>query len=160
MKVDYPHRLLLDYEFVSELVNGDVFDSRKKYDVLKWLMYIKASSSTNRGDHNVILEEEFKKLCDSGVMREDEMRKIVKPMSIPEEFDDIDDPVVRNLIASITTTSNPPWSCIILTSKAHENAYKTDRNYNKLKDISVKSGNEAFQTIKLMMSLYSSERHF
>jgi hypothetical protein len=158
MKVDYPHRLLLDYEFVVELASGDVFNSKKKYDVLHWLMYIKASSSTNRGDHNVILEEEFDKLCKNKVMGESELKQIVKPISVPNEFDDISDPVVRNLIVSITTTGGPPWSCLILTSKKQESKYKGNKIYKDLRDVTVQCADEAYQTIKMMMNLYSRER--
>ena len=98
------------------------------------------------------------RLCENGVMREDEIRKIVKPMSIPEEFEEIDDPVIRNFITAITTTGNPPWSCLILTSKKHESVYKSNKNYDRLRDIGVQCAGEAYQTIKLMFNLFSNER--
>ncbi len=159
MNVEYPYRLLLDYEFVNELAKGPVFDSRQKYDVLHWLMYIKASSSTNKGDHNVMTDGEFKRVIDNKVMREDELRKIVKPISLPEEFNFVKNIVDRNLIAAVTTTGSPPWSCIIFTSKNEEKNYKASRTYKKLQDVKVQSGDDSYQSIKLMFNLYSSQNH-
>jgi hypothetical protein len=159
MKVEYPYRILLDYDFVLELAKGNTFNSREKFDVIHWLMYIKASSSTNSGDHNVMVDDIFNKVCTDKVMREDELRKIARPMSLPKELDIATSPVIRNLIAAITTTNNPPWSCIILTSKAKENSYKSKKVNKDLLDVQIQSGDNAYQTIKLMFSIYARAKH-
>ena len=68
--------------------------------MIKYLMYIKATSSINKGDHNVILEGEYTRLIKNSVFADDEIKKIAKPTSLPNEFQSIHDPLTRNIHGS------------------------------------------------------------
>ena len=158
MILNYPHRLLIDYEFVVELTNGDIFDSRTKFNMIKYLMYIKATSSINKGDHNVILEGEYTRLINNSVFADYEIKKIAKPTSLPNEFQSIHDPLTRNIYMGVVLTATEPWNCTILTSTSHEKDYLANRHFSALKDVTVSSGNKAYTDVKLMFNIFENTR--
>lgn len=156
MKVDYPYRLLLDYEFVNEVVVGNFFSGTKKHDMLKRLMYIKATSSTNKGNHNIILEDQFSRLKKDKIMSEEELRRIVYPAAIPDRFNKIGENLERNIVMAVMTTNDPPWNCIILTSTQNEKDYKANKHFKNMQDVRVASGDEAYNSIRLLFTLYDA----
>lgn len=155
MKVDYPYRLLLDYHFVAEVAKGKVFNSRQKFDILTWLMHIKATSKVHKRDHNLILEEQFNRLIADNVMTGDEIRKIAKPTSLPGTFSTLNGKyIVPNIIEAIILTNDSPWACTILTSEEKQGAYFSSRHIKGLKDIQTVSGKEAYTLVNSLMRTY------
>ncbi len=145
----FPIRLIFDYDFYAKfMVNHTKDNPQEKPSILTKLMYINANSMQHPRRHNVMSQKTFDKILNNHTtMYKSLLRSSFYPRENVTEIELIDDEIERNIKHAIDLTSEDPRQTIILTTPEKEETYSTNPHYIGIKEIDVRSGNEALELI-------------
>jgi len=146
--VDYEYRILCDPSFMRYIKNH----SRCK-SIIKELTYIKASSSTNKKEHTVMLEDDYDEI-DSEKLYFDKTREIstlgacVRRKENPPFLTKETDNISKRIRYSVFLSNDKPYRTAILTVNEEVEKYRKNKHFINLKSaVSIKSGEEALRLL-------------
>lgn len=152
VKVKYASRILVDDGFIRWLI-------KKDKTAFFHLTHIKSSSVDAKKEHNVILEEDSKKILAENHIKEATLKGAFKciPLlpSIPTSLNDID----KRIITAIVLATQRPFKTHILTTKVDEQKYKDSSHAKDVRSISIKSEEDALVIIDSLWRQFLSERN-
>lgn len=139
-KSKFSNRLLFDFDFYKE-------NQGYKRLLLK-LMYISANSSEYKKCHNIMSRKDFNDVSKSSDQPKEFLRLSFKPIDEPESIEIIEDSLIRNIKYAIYLGNKTPYKTIIFTSKDKHNNYKNHPQMIGIKNVLIRSGEEALKIIE------------
>ena len=153
VKVTYAQRILCDSDFLEWLANQP-----EKEQLLKKLMYIKASSLDHRQKHNLILDSEGKKCRANPKINQKYLGGAFKGEENPKFLEVHQDDISKNIIFAIYLTNSKPYYCIFLTAEGKEDQYKSNEHFNPIKRVQIMSGDDAKNMINNFYRAFCNAR--
>lgn len=118
-----------------------------KPTIMHKLMYINDKARPNKREHNII----SKKIFDKILSENPRMNRAILRCSFKDfenfEIEKISDEIERNIKLAIDLLEEEPYRTIIFTSPEKHNEYLDNAHYQGVKEIAVRSGNEALTLI-------------
>ncbi|MBW2975121.1 hypothetical protein KY366_05380 [Candidatus Woesearchaeota archaeon] len=147
-KESFTFRLVFDRDFYEITIKQHTKENpTDKPSLLTKLMYINAKSKDHTRQHNVISKKMFNKILeDNKSMCRDLLRASFYDIDEPE-IECIEDEKERVVKYAIDLASTVPFKSIILTTPEKEEEYLENEHYKNVKEITVKSGDEAIRLI-------------
>ncbi len=146
-KESFTSRLVFDYDFYEMLKEHTKDNPTKKPSLLTKLMYINVMSKEHSRGHNVMSKKIFKRILENNpTMGRDLLRASFYPAEVPE-LENLGDEIERTIKYAIDVASLKPFKSIILTAPDKEKEYLENNHYKDVKEITVKSGEEAIVLI-------------
>lgn len=162
--VSYSHRILIDYPFIKWISEN----SDKKSIIINRMLRINQNSKEHKKENIIILEKDFKKLCEENIIKDKDMiRGGVFPFKFNEDWlndiadgEEIDDALIR-LILGVMITKEKPFQSVLLTTKEGKKEYQKYNSFlEKIQNFSIKDEEESIVILNDLYRTYTSEREF
>lgn len=138
--VEFDARLVFDIHFYNKIIKSEP-------KLLMKLMHINSKSKGYKRESNIMSKKIFDRILE-------ENQSLPRSLLRASFFDidelaieSIEDEVERVIKYAIHVVDQPPRKSFILTSEEMEDEYKNNQHYQGVKEISVKSGQEAVEII-------------
>jgi len=164
--VSYSHRILIDPPFVKWISQN----RENKSIIISKMLRINQNSKEHKKENIVILKEEFNKLCEDGIIKDqDTIRGGMCPVDFDRELltkitDSVgveieaDDDFVR-LILGVLMTSRKPFQVVILTTEEGKKKYEKYNTFlEKIPNLSIKCEEESLIIINDLFKSYVCEK--
>lgn len=162
--VPYSYRIVIDYDFIKWLSSSD-----KKISVISHLLRINKNSRHYKNKQVVILPEDYKKLCEEGIIKDKTMiLGCLFPMEIDEEIKErlgekLEElPVeLRRGILAVSLTGVSPFKVALFSTKTAKEKYKEngfDTFSEAIDNLSLKNEEESLFLIEKLFRDFTSER--
>ena len=158
--VSYSRRIIVDDEFIVWLSK-----SPQKAMFISKMLRINQNSKEHKKKNIIILEEDFKKLCDDKIIKDKDIIKGgMYPFDIKEELginpgNNINIYGLR-LLSGVILSRSKPYQTVLLTTK--ENRKKYLENYSEfmkqIKNFEIKDEDDGGIILNELFSSYASER--
>ena len=148
-KASFPFRFVFDYAFYNNVIKEYTRNNiTVKPSLLTKLMYINTNSKEHSRRHNVMSPKTFDLILkNNSSMYHALLRSSFYPNIESTSIESIDDEIERNIKHAIDIASECPYKTVILTSFDNEDKYLKNPHFLNVKEISVKSGEEALRLI-------------
>jgi hypothetical protein len=140
--IDYSKRIFIDKNFLLFLKGLPADKSQVKFDSVKWLSYIKTTSSID-GEQNIMLSKQFKDLVDQKIYNENELKYICKPIYLNDGLDEDTNDVDNIAKQAIFLSDSKPYKIAILTNSELKPQYLKSHYLSEIRDIEIFGGDEA-----------------
>lgn len=157
--INYPQRLIIDPEFIRWILSKS-----QKNIVISALLRINISSKYNRKNHNILLNEDLNSLLSEKIAKDNTLLKGgLSPFEFPEEIknfivDKKSDEITQRILMGILCTEDEPFRAVIITTKENVKKYSENEFFNKVKDLTVKEGDEAIQLVLSFFNDWKNEK--
>ncbi|OYT56657.1 MAG: hypothetical protein B6U68_02985 [Candidatus Aenigmarchaeota archaeon ex4484_14] len=166
ISIEYEYRILCDPHFFSWLKTNKTKD--KTADILFKLLRIKSSSAHHKKEHNVILERDYKKLEQNGILKRIEsvrelynvFRGAVKPVQEEDFLNEYEDPISKRVVYAIYLSNKRPFKTVIFTDPEHESKYHDNEHFKGVKSVTVVSGDVAIDKINKLNNKFLINRSY
>lgn len=158
--VDYPQRLIIDPDFIRWLLK----ENSNKNLVISGLLRINVSSKYNKKNHNVGLKKDIDELLKENIVKDNTLlRGGLSSFSFPEDIEEFlkentFDDVSQRIILGIFLTEDKPFRAVIITTKDKLEKYTENNYFKKVKDLSIKTNEEAIQLILSFFNMWKTEK--
>lgn len=150
--INYRYRILVDEHFIRWLIETN------KRTFLR-LTHIKASSIDAKGEHNIMIEEDARKIITANIIKEHNLRAAFKGQEIPVEITKIhQDKYDQMVVFAIAIATERPFSTYLLTTKEHISKYLESNHIKGVKSISVKAEEDALRIINILWNDFCSQK--
>jgi hypothetical protein len=145
-KIGYSHRLLFDKHFFSWLKSLSDEYARAKYDTLKFVSIIHTTSEHYPRYHNIILNEHFKMLIDTGIMTYKELSWCASDEAL-RIWQPTDTEVSKVIKLGVALSNARPFKVALITSPDRVNEYAKNPHMTGVNDVIIKGGVDAIAFI-------------
>ncbi len=132
-------------------------------------MRIKSVSEGHKGEHNVILDFDFRDILSKKLTEPHFVRACVREMLSPDFLNDIDDIFEKRIVYGIWLTKETPYNVYIFTSPEKKADYEkiftmpkdaNDKNpyIEKVSFVKIKSGDDALEIIDDFYKQFAYQR--
>lgn len=115
------------------------------------LMRININSKEHKKNHVVISKKDFNAIINDNPLVEkfsDLLLAALKRIDDPANIESEGNAIIRVIEYAIYFTSEPPFSTLIFTTKEKVDEYKENKRFQGIKEVKVKTDNEACILIK------------
>lgn len=161
--VSYSHRIIIDYHFIKWI--SEKCDN--KSIIISRMLRINQNSKEHKKENILILEEDFNKLCEEGIIKDKDMiRGCVFPFEMNKELlkditdgDGIKEMLLVRLILGVMITKEKPFQSILLTTKEAKKEYDKFHDFlEKIQNFKIKDEEESLVILNDLYKTYTSER--
>lgn len=138
--VVFEARLVADYYLYTELI-------KKQPDLLRKLMYINTHSIGYKRISNIMPKRTFNRILEENPSMPRCILRAAFHDPEVKELEEVADEIEKIVKYAIHLTSQPPHRSIILTSDSKKTEYENNPHYRGVKEISIKSGDDAIAVI-------------
>lgn len=154
VRVLFDTRILCDSSFMNWALKQTA-----RTNIIKQLMRIKSNSKDFKGEHNHILDFDFKELTKEKVTEGHFIRAAVKEVTLPHFLDGIsEDFITKRIRYAIWLANKPPCNTHILTSPEKKCEYENNQHLKGMSSVTVCAGNEALAAIDRLWRLFVYKR--
>ncbi len=153
LRVNFNSRILCDTHFMEYTLKNE-----NKIPIIQRLMRIKSVSEDYKGEHNVILDFDFKDVLMKRLTKEHFIRAAFKEVPTPDFLEDGDDDITKRIIYSIWLANKKPYNLYIFTSPEMEKEYNKNKHIEGMSSVKVKSGNDALEIINNFYRQFTLKR--